>query len=383
MLVLRVNTLRIAHHIHRLVLYRCLSQARQAYAHRPRSRDPLIGLTTPVPDDGVELGKSASPFYFEAGYAAWAKRPTRPFPPPFFSPPSGSFSDPLSTHNRSLDRRSRVNGQMIRGVTNGDDALLVSDNLIGTNDGVGAWHTRERGCAPLWSRLILHFLALAAEKDHYGNETGRPDLVKYLDEAYVQTKEALSEPNEWFGTTTTSSALVHFEDEGDKVHPVLYVAQLGDSKVMVVRPANKKILFETEEQWHYFDCPRQLGTNSPDTPKDNAILSTIHILEDDIVLAMSDGVTDNLWNDEISETAVDALESWREKMQTKDNNIESLSEGMRHVAQELVLAARKIAEDPFAGSPFMERAIEEGLAIEGGKPDDISVVAAICKRRPD
>jgi len=29
----------------------------------------------------------------------------------------------------------------------------------------------------------------------------------------------------------------------------------------------------------------------------------------------------------------------------------------------------------------MERAVEEGLAIEGGKLDDISVVAAICKRR--
>ena len=52
-------------------------------------------------------------------------------------------------------------------------------------------------------------------------------------------------------------------------------------------------------------------------------------------------------------------------------------------AQEVVLSARKIAEDPFAASPFMEKAVEEGLAIEGGKLDDISVVAAICKRRKD
>src|ERR1700761_1706781 len=100
-----------------------------------RSRDPQAGLTTPVPDD-VPTTPSKSPFYFEAGYAGWAKRPSRPFPPPFFSPPSGSFSDPLSTHHRAADRRAEVNGQMIRGVTNGDDAVLVSDNLIGTNDGV-------------------------------------------------------------------------------------------------------------------------------------------------------------------------------------------------------------------------------------------------------
>ena len=221
---------------------------------RSRSRDPQIGLTTPVPDDAARPA-SASPFYFEAGYAGWAKRPSRPFPPPFFSPPSGSFSDPLSTHNKSRDRRRRpsVNGQMIRGETNGDDAVLVSDHLIGTNDGVGAWAQKERGHAPLWSRLILHFQALAAERDAYGGQEGTPDPVRYLGEAYENTKEALSEPNEWYGTTTASSALLHYVTSDGVPRPVVYVTQLGDSKVMVVRPRDKSILFETDEQWHYFD----------------------------------------------------------------------------------------------------------------------------------
>ena len=99
-----------------------------------------------MPDENAP-STSKSPFYFEAGYALFAKRPSRPFPPPFLSPPSGSFSDPLSTHNHSRDRRSFVNGEMIRGITNGDDAVLVSDNFIGANDGVGAWSQRERGHA--------------------------------------------------------------------------------------------------------------------------------------------------------------------------------------------------------------------------------------------
>ncbi|EMC95244.1 hypothetical protein BAUCODRAFT_532796 [Baudoinia panamericana UAMH 10762] len=344
-----------------------------------------IGLTTPVPKDAPKTN-SSSPFYFEAGYAGWAKRPSKPFPPPFFSPPSGSFSDPLSTHNRSVDRRPKVNGQMIRGVTVGDDALLVSDNLIGTNDGVGAWAQRERGHAPLWSRLILHFWALAAEKDGYGGESGEPDLVKYLSEAYEHTKEALSPPTEWFGTTTASAALLHYGEDKSTPRPVVYVTQLGDSKVMIVRPRDKRVLFETEEQWHYFDCPRQLGTNSPDTPEQNAVMTKVEVEEDDIVLAMSDGVTDNLWEHEITDTAVASLEGWHEKLKKGDLGSDvgeggSLAEGMRYVAQEVVLAARKIAEDPFASSPFMERAVEEGLAIEGGKLDDISVVAALCRRR--
>lgn len=90
---------------------------------------------------------SRKPFYFETGLAIFAKRPPRPFPPPFLSPPSGSFSDPLSTHNRSRDRRAFVNGELIRGYTNGDDAVYAGNYFIAANDGVGAWSTREGGHA--------------------------------------------------------------------------------------------------------------------------------------------------------------------------------------------------------------------------------------------
>ncbi|CAK1363680.1 hypothetical protein CB0940_04301 [Cercospora beticola] len=354
-------------------------QPRSERRDRPRSRDPQTGLTTPAPEEATKK-KSQSPYYFEAGYAGWAKRPSRPFPPPFFSPPSGSFSDPLSTHHRSMDRRPKVDGQMIRGVTNGDDAMLASESLIVANDGVGAWAQRERGHAPLWSRLVGHFWALAAEQDMYGRE-GDPDPVKYLTEAYEKTKEALSEPNEWHGTTTASAALLHYAGSEGKQHPVLYVTQLGDCRIMVVRPQNgdPEIVFTTKEQWHYFDCPRQLGTNSPDTPEGNAVLDKVDIMEKDIILAMSDGVTDNLWEEEIADYAVGALQTWKEKF--ADSTDGSLAEAMKYVAQEIVLSARRIAEDPFAASPFMEKAVEEGLAIEGGKLDDISVVAAVCSRR--
>ena len=120
---------------------------RFASSNRQRNQDePRGGTTTPVPDD-ASIVVSKSLYYFEAGYGLFAKRPSRPFPPPFTSPPSGSFSDPLSTHDRSRDRRPSVNGHMIRGITNGDDAVLVSDNFIAANDGVGAWATRERGHA--------------------------------------------------------------------------------------------------------------------------------------------------------------------------------------------------------------------------------------------
>lgn len=90
---------------------------------------------------------SKSPFIFETGFAVYAKRPSRAFPPPFLSPPSSSFSEPLSTHDLSQDKRLRFQGERIRALTNGDDAVLASQNFLGVNDGVGAWATRPRGHA--------------------------------------------------------------------------------------------------------------------------------------------------------------------------------------------------------------------------------------------
>lgn len=113
---------------------------------RCTSTSTSAGRMTPLPGEALQQ-KLSCPFYFDTGYALFAKRPSRPFPPPFSSPPSGSFSDPLSTHNRNKDRRSYVNGEMIRGLTNGDDAVLVGENFIGANDGVGAWATRPKGHA--------------------------------------------------------------------------------------------------------------------------------------------------------------------------------------------------------------------------------------------
>ncbi|KAF1832921.1 hypothetical protein BDW02DRAFT_599485 [Decorospora gaudefroyi] len=352
----------------------------QWYAQKVSKAQTGGGTTTPVPDD-AQPPKSRAPFYFEAGYALFAKRPSRPFPPPFLSLPSTSFSEPLSTHHQSRDRRPTVNGQMIRGVTNGDDAVLVSESFIAANDGVGAWAAREKGHAALWSRLIAHFWSLEIESASY-SPTSPPDPVAYLQTAYELTKQATSEPNEWHGTTTTCGALLGADNEKPD-HPLLYITQLGDSQILVIRPSSKKVIFKTQEQWHWFDCPRQLGTNSPDTPKTNAVMDRVEIREEDVVLAMTDGVVDNLWEHEIVENICQSMAKWSRDDDGRDTKkqVQTYADGMRFVAQQLVDAAREIAQDPFAESPYMEKAIDEGLSIEGGKLDDISVVAALCKRR--
>jgi hypothetical protein len=94
-------------------------------------------------------------------------------------------------------------------------------------------------------------------------------------------------------------------------------------------------------------------------------MDRIVLQEDDVVLAMTDGVVDNLWEHEVVTSVVESMEKWSGD---KDKDIEqqTYADGMRFVAQQLVNAAQEIAQDPFAESPYMEKAIDEGLSIEGG-----------------
>ena len=224
----------------------------------------------------------------------------------------------------------------------------------------------------LWSRLILHFWALEAERDASVTSTAatssEPDPVKYLQNAYEQTIKATSSPNEWKGTTTACAALLHYNAKSPSQGPLLYVTNLGDSQCLVMRPKTESMIYKTTEQWHWFDCPRQLGTNSPDTPNTNAILDKVDLEENDVVLAMSDGVVDNLWEHEVVENVVDSIRKWEsgEGGDAQGDRTGGAGGGMLYVAERLVKAARVIAEDPYAESPFMERAVDEGLAMEGG-----------------
>ncbi|KAL2159173.1 hypothetical protein VTH06DRAFT_2605 [Thermothelomyces fergusii] len=130
----------------------CVAQfSRSASSAYYPSAEQRRAATSPPLDESGKLDSSVFaklPFRFDTGIALFAKSTPRPFPPPFLSPPSGSFSDPLSTHDRSRDRRrAYVGGHLIQGFTNGDDAVFASDYFICVNDGVGAWSKRPRGHA--------------------------------------------------------------------------------------------------------------------------------------------------------------------------------------------------------------------------------------------
>lgn len=192
----------------------------------------------------------------------------------------------------------------------------------------------------------------------------------YLQHAFDKVKEVTSTPHPWLGTTTACSALLS-TSSGEHARPIIFATHLGDSGILILRPADKSTLYRSAGQWHWFDCPRQLGTNSPDVPEKNAVTERIEIQEGDIVLAVTDGLLDNLWDHEVAEKVFESLKSWKvnEEDNESDDSGSNAMDGrykMRYVARELVKAAQGVAEDPFAESPYMEKAIEEGITIEGG-----------------
>ncbi|KAJ3335349.1 hypothetical protein HDU91_002226, partial [Kappamyces sp. JEL0680] len=89
--------------------------------------------------------------------------------------------------------------------------------------------------------------------------------------------------------STTALILILRDDE-------LRIANIGDCGVMIIRGGEP--IFRSEEQQHSFNFPFQLGTNSRDSPNDTQLF-TIKIQEGDVVVIGTDGLFDNVFDEDI------------------------------------------------------------------------------------
>ncbi|WFD36543.1 protein-serine/threonine phosphatase [Malassezia cuniculi] len=302
----------------------------------------------------------------------------------------------------------------------GEDAYFLMDDALGVADGVGGWASRPHANPALFSRLLMHFCraeldvlhARWCNSDGYDEEWQGCDPVDIMQTAWERCVRA-SKREGIMGSATALLALLR----GDE----LRIANIGDCVLIIIRDG--EMVFRSIEQQHSFNFPVQLGMMDAteesvrlsaavcqhrdgvlrdggldeelpylgpdigclvgpgevedgrhwDSPKEDAGTWVLHVQEGDVVIMSSDGMLDNLFDEDIVE---EVRRVCREMANSEDRC------SVAHaISEALCCRAKAASEDPrLVVSPFQQQAVEEGMYYVGGKVDDITVVTGIVAR---
>ncbi|KAI9439416.1 phosphatase 2C-like domain-containing protein [Lactarius psammicola] len=177
---------------------------------------------------------------------------------------------------------------------------------------------------------------------------------------------------------------------------VVRIAHLGDCMGMLVR--GDEIVWRSEEMWWRFNTPLQLGPRSGTLPS-AALVFTIPVHVDDILILASDGLSDNLWDEDV----LDEVARFRRTFLASPSTTTGSQLPRRTLAgmlsEALCSRARTVSQrrskipltdefattplDPEEEIPFGRRAREAGRTFSGGKSDDISVLVAVISPAED
>ncbi|CAI9116701.1 OLC1v1017926C5 [Oldenlandia corymbosa var. corymbosa] len=224
--------------------------------------------------------------------------------------------------------------------TGGEDAhfICLDQQAIGVADGVGGW--ADLGIdAGQYARELMSNSVTAIQDEPKGSV----DPARVLEKAYVSTKAK--------GSST--ACIVALTDQG------LHAVNLGDSGFMVVRDGCT--VFRSPVQQHDFNFTYQLESgNAGDLPSSGQVF-TIPVAPGDVIVAGTDGLFDNLYNNDITAVVVHAVRA---------------GFGPQVTAQKIAALARQRAQDKNRQTPFSAAAQDAGFRYYGGKLDDITVVVS-------
>ncbi|KAK7310445.1 hypothetical protein RJT34_07980 [Clitoria ternatea] len=224
--------------------------------------------------------------------------------------------------------------------TGGEDAHFIcsEEQAIGVADGVGGW--ADVGVnAGYYSRELMSKSVEAIQEEPKGSI----DPARVLEKAHSSTKAR--------GSST--ACIIALTDQG------LNAINLGDSGFMVVRDGCT--IFRSPVQQHDFNFTYQLecGSNG-DLPSSGQVF-TVPVAPGDVIVAGTDGLFDNLYNNEITAVVVHAMRAGL---------------GPQVTAQKIAALARQRALDKDRQTPFSTAAQDAGFRYYGGKLDDTTVVVS-------
>lgn len=224
--------------------------------------------------------------------------------------------------------------------TGGEDAHFICEDkgVIGVADGVGGWADVGIDAGEYARRLMSNSVSAIQE-----DAEGPVDPAKVLEKAHSSTKV--------MGSST--ACIIALTDQG------INAINLGDSGFVVIRDGST--VFRSPVQQYGFNFPYQLASGTGgDLPSSGQVL-TFPVAPGDVIVAGTDGLFDNLYNNEIAALVVQALRSHRDPHTT---------------AQNIAALAQQRALDRNRKTPFAAAAHDAGYRYNGGKLDDITVVVS-------
>ncbi|CAK9440953.1 uncharacterized protein LODBEIA_P48220 [Lodderomyces beijingensis] len=302
----------------------------------------------------------ADKYKFDFGYASFG------FHSDSIVPSINSLSDltdPTQLNSLLPRRRPQGSPSDTLSVKAGDDTMLVSPSVLAIADGVSGWESDgSLANSGIWSRSIVEtFSRLMTEYkiSHSPHHLKRRDIEEILDDSFLHTSHLMD-----LQKLSGSSTLILGMISGDRI----LMISVGDSKIFIIRE-NKIIATNKEEMGEGF-CPTQIGTNTMSKmPSDFAWIESFKLQENDYIVVCSDGITDNLYEEEI-------VSYISEFVNVKKNNLKT-------VANKLLIKAKEVAFDDYAYTPYNEKVNSvlnknSGSTHHscGGKVDDMSIVVA-------
>jgi len=138
-----------------------------------------------------------------------------------------------------------------------------------------------------------------------------------------------------------------------------------------------EIVYRSPPREHGLGHPYQLGHHQHTDSPDMADKMELDVREGDWIVMGTDGLFDNLWDDEIASKVLEA----HLRMQVDGR---PARQAAGETARALLGGAYNRSISKYDSSPFSEAATEElNMAYSGGKPDDITVLVGVVEQGND
>lgn len=227
----------------------------------------------------------------------------------------------------------------------GEDSLFTGRNALCVADGVGGWGNTPGADSAKVSRLLTHYCSLKIDENRRDEVHSHPTHV---------VKHAIEKTQSHKIMGTATFCLVVFEGE------TAYTYNIGDSGYILIRDGT--VVKRSKETTWAFNAPEQIGypPRSSSHHVKKAFTDEFQVKSGDIFVLMTDGVLDNLFEEELLEIV------------NKDS-----SSSPQSLADKIAKNALHHSRDKTRYSPFSKAAESYNKRYPGGKEDDIAVVVGV------